>query len=157
MTSGEATPLLLTEEVMAEIRRELYAGTAGGVSAEVEVELREVLGRAGKTELLLPLLLGEEWEWRPELGLPLTSHRPVLGRVLVFLKRWIVLPLVRWLFDYARDNFRRQERLNLLLLAAVEHLARENVRLRHKVAGLEERGREAEDCAGPGDDPGGER
>jgi hypothetical protein len=48
----------------------------------------------------------------------------------VFVKRQLLLPLVRWLVDYNRDNFRRQQRVNRLLAACIEELALENARLR---------------------------
>jgi hypothetical protein len=54
----------------------------------------------------------------------------VIGPALVFVKRQLMLPLVRWLVDYNRDNFRRQQRVNRLLAACIEELALENARLR---------------------------
>jgi len=50
--------------------------------------------------------------------------------VILLVKRHILLPLTRWLFEYSQDNFRRQERLNRILLASAEELAVENARLR---------------------------
>ena len=54
----------------------------------------------------------------------------MLGRAIVFAKRRLVLPLTRWLFDYTQANFKRQQHLNVVLLACLEELAIENVRLR---------------------------
>jgi hypothetical protein len=80
--------------------------------------------------LLLPELLGDDVEWSLEPNLKLSSHRPSTGGAILFVKRRILLPLTRWLFEYSQDNFRRQERLNRVLLSCVEELAVENARLR---------------------------
>ena len=80
--------------------------------------------------LLLPELLGDEVEWSLVPNLTLSSHRSSIGKVILLVKRHILLPLTRWLFEYSQDNFRRQERLNRILLASAEELAVENARLR---------------------------
>jgi hypothetical protein len=46
------------------------------------------------------------------------------------VKRRLLLPLTRWLFEYSQENFRRQDRLNRVLFACIEELAIENARLR---------------------------
>ena len=43
------------------------------------------------------------------------------------------MPLMRWLYQYSVDNFRRQERMNRMLVACVEELAVENARLRREL------------------------
>ena len=55
------------------------------------------------------------------------------------------MPVTRWLYDYSRENFARQERLNFALMACVQELVVENVRLAARVDALE-RGR----AGGPG-------
>ena len=47
------------------------------------------------------------------------------------------VPALRWLFEYSRDNFERQRRVNTVLFACVQELAAENARLRRE---LEEKG-----------------
>jgi hypothetical protein len=86
--------------------------------------------------LMLPELLGDEVEWSLEPNLKLASHRKATGAAILFVKRRILLPLTRWLFEYGQDNFRRQERLNRILLACVEELAVENARLRRDLDAL---------------------
>ena len=83
-----------------------------------------------------PELLDDYDEWRLDTGLRLSSHRPVAGPAIVFVKRRLLLPLMRWLLDYSRENFRRQQRLNRILAACIEELAIENARLRRELAGL---------------------
>jgi hypothetical protein len=82
--------------------------------------------------LVLPALLeGErDWELKP---LSLSSHRPVLGPLILLVKRRLLLPLSRWLLDYARENFRRQQQVNRILFACIEELAVENARLRREM------------------------
>ena len=55
----------------------------------------------------------------------------LLGRLL--------LPITRWLFDYSRENFRRQQRMNRILAAAIEEVAVENARLQREIAELKKR------------------
>ena len=45
--------------------------------------------------------------------------------------------MTRWLYDYSRENFARQERLNFVLMACVQELVVENVRLAARVEALE--------------------
>jgi hypothetical protein len=56
-----------------------------------------------------------------------------VGGALLFLKRRILVPLNRWLYEYTREHFRRQHQVNLLLFACLESLAIENARLRQEV------------------------
>jgi hypothetical protein len=51
------------------------------------------------------------------------------------MKRRVLLPLTRWLFEYSQENFRRQDHVNRILFACIEELALENARLRRAIAG----------------------
>ena len=70
------------------------------------------------------------------------SHRPqAAAAAVLFVKRRLLMPLFRWLFEYSRDNFERQRRVNQVLFACVQELALENARLRRdcSAASLEAR------------------
>jgi hypothetical protein len=129
------------KEIEAAARRDrrerLVAGGAEGYSdPELFAAVDDVLRRArerGERAILLPELLHDDDEWRLDTGVRFTSHRPVIGPLLVFVKRRVMLPLTRWLFEYNRDNFRRQQRVNRLLAACIEELALENARLRREL------------------------
>jgi hypothetical protein len=97
--------------------------------AKVERVLRRVIEQHNDQALLVRALLDDEYEWRLEPALTITSHRRIIGPLLVFVKRRLLLPVMRWLFDYAAVNFRRQQRVNLLLFACIEQLAIENARV----------------------------
>jgi len=98
--------------------------------------VRAVRGRAvderNADALLLPELLDSDVEWELQTHLRLTTHRPVVGRVILFVKRRLLLPMTRWLFEYSQENFRRQQRINAVLFACIEDLAIENARLRRE-------------------------
>jgi hypothetical protein len=99
--------------------------------AEVERILHTGVDTGASTALLLPELLGDTSTWRVETALRLDSHRgSAAGGLIIFLKRRLVLPVVRWLFEYNRDNFERQRRVNAVLFACVQELAIETARLR---------------------------
>jgi hypothetical protein len=102
------------------------------VYGEVEGALRRAADRedAGISPLLLPELAADDERLRLQTHLRFASHRRVTGGLLVFAKRRLLLPLSRWLYQYALENFKRQERINRLLFACVEELAIENARLR---------------------------
>jgi len=83
---------------------------------------------------LLPELLDSDVDWRLKTHLELTTHRAAVGRFILVVKRRLLLPLTRWLFEYSQENFRRQDRLNRVLFACIEELAIENARLRRALA-----------------------
>jgi DNA-binding transcriptional LysR family regulator len=126
------------EEAARRDRRDrLVAGGAAGYSdpelfAEVDEVLRRAVERSNGT-VLLPEVLPDDEEWRLDTSLRFSSHRPLIGPAIVFVKQRLLLPLVRWLVDYNRDNFRRQQRVNRLLAACIEELAIENARLRREL------------------------
>jgi hypothetical protein len=87
--------------------------------------------------LLLPELLGDRDTWRLQTALRYQSHRrPAVGSLFIFVKRRVLMPVLRWLFEYSRDNFERQRRVNDVLFACVQELAIENARLRRDVQAL---------------------
>ena len=100
--------------------------------AAVDAVLRRAVAR-DEHAILLPELLGDDDEWRLQAGVRLSSHRRLFGPAIVFAKRTLLMPLLRWLLDYNRENFRRQQRVNRLLAACVEELALENARLRREL------------------------
>jgi hypothetical protein len=51
----------------------------------------------------------------------------------MFVKRRLIMPFVRWLFEYSRDNFERQRRVNQVLFACIQELAIENAALRRQM------------------------
>jgi len=127
--------------VREELRRRLIA--RGGPSefreADVFAHVHEVLARAADRRdldvLLLPALLADEDAWKPAVELRLSSHRPIVGPAIVFFKRRVILPLVRWLFEFTEDNFRRQDYVNRVVMACLEELAIDNARLRRELEG----------------------
>jgi hypothetical protein len=141
----QGTRRRLVEEAMKEIeadaRRDRHArlapaGTPAYSDPEIFAAVDDLLRRAVEREehaIILPELLDDYEEWRLQTGLRFSSHRKVAGPALVFVKRKVLLPVMRWLFDYSRENFRRQQRMNRILAAAIEELAIENARLRREI------------------------
>jgi hypothetical protein len=139
-----AEPQLRVDAVMSDIERDVRSRLRRhlikrGGAAEYEDEgifdaVHAVLTRAvdqrNLDAILLPELLDREVEWRLRTSLELASHRPAAGRLIVFVKRRLLLPLTRWLYEYSQENFRRQDHLNRVLFACIEELALENARLR---------------------------
>jgi glycosyltransferase involved in cell wall biosynthesis len=83
-----------------------------------------------------PQVLGPDEDWEVPTPLVFESHRGLVGRAIVMAKRRVLFPLNRWLHSYTWHNLRRQQKLNLLLLSAVESLAVSHARLALEVAGL---------------------
>lgn len=124
----------IEDRVRDDLRRRLLArgGAPDNQDAEVFRSVDRLLRRAADRpdeHALLPEFLGAESDWRIETHVRFTSHRPVTGPLVLFVKRRILLPLTRWLYDYTADNFQRQERVNRMLVACIEELAIENARL----------------------------
>lgn len=142
-----ADPTLRVHAVMGEIdsdvrtrlRRHLIkrGGAADYRDEELFEAVRAVLARAvderNLDALLLPELLDADVEWQLATHLALSTHRPLLGRFILLVKRRILLPMTRWLFEYSQENFRRQHHLNRILFACIEELALENARLRREM------------------------
>ena len=105
--------------------------------AEVERLLSAAADVGDANALILPELLGEPERWRLDTAMRYGSHRGAAGAsIVVFVKQRILMPLVRWLFEYSRDNFERQRRVNQILFACVQELAVETAQLRQQVRRL---------------------
>lgn len=102
--------------------------------ADVEAVLRAAASTPETARLLLPELLGEPDTWRLTTTMRYQSHR---GRasagLLIFVKRRLLMPMLRWFYEYSRDNFERQRRVNHVLFACVQELASETALLRREL------------------------
>lgn len=146
--NGGDAPLLPVDAVMTDVRARVRSRLrdqlrAAGITEFGDQELFDaveaIFGHAlevGGDGLLLPRLLDDLDTWRLDTALRWRTHRPRLGRLLIAVKRSVLLPLSRWLFEYSRDNFLRQQRLNDILLACLQTLAVEHVRLRLEIERL---------------------
>lgn len=140
-------------EVRARLRREMARLDPASPLLEpemfddVEALLRTALER--RRLLMMPSLLLDDTDWDLTTSLRLTSHRQRTGGLILFMKRRVLLPLTRWLYDYSRDNFERQNQVNDTLMATIETLSVEVLRLRREVDAL----RRAHAPASPAPDP----
>jgi hypothetical protein len=128
----------LQGRVRAQIRDRLArAGSQEFSDAEIFDAVARVFRRGldlrDRGELLLPELLPDEDNWRVDAPLRIPTHRPTTGPAIVFLKRRVLLPITRWLYEYTRDHFRRQHQVNLALFGCLEALAIENAQLRREL------------------------
>jgi len=102
--------------------------------ADVERLLQTAADQTDSPALVLPELLGDPDAWRLRTAIRYDSHRPnAAGALRIFVKRRLLMPLLRWLFEYSRDNFERQRRVNQVLFACVQELAIETARLRQEL------------------------
>ncbi len=100
------------------------------VYAQVDDLLRRAVDLRKDDALVLPDLLTGEADWDLSLHLRYASHRTLIGPLLIAIKRLVVLPMTRWLYEFSLENFRKQRRINTVLFACIEELAIENARLR---------------------------
>jgi hypothetical protein len=133
----------IEDRVRDEVRRQLLArgGAPDYQDPEVFRSVDRLLRRAAErpdSHALLPEFLGPESDWRLQTHLKFSSHRTLAAPLVLFVKQRILLPLTRWLYEYAAGNFRRQERVNRMLMACIEELAIENARLRRDLTRLGE-------------------
>ena len=96
----------------------------------VEQILRGAVDDADRKVLLLQEIIAGSTDLTLEPSARLTSHRPLVGPLVVFVKRRLLQPLTQWLDEYSMDNFRRQAQINAVLYAALQALAIETARLR---------------------------
>ena len=140
--AADAVTADLRARVRERIREELLRHGASAafddaaLFAEVEALMRGAVDGASPRALLMPELLGDPDTWRLDTAMRYRSHRGRVGAAIVFVKRRLLMPVVRWLFEYSRDNFERQRRMNEVLCACVQELAIETARLRREVRRL---------------------
>jgi hypothetical protein len=104
------------------------------IFAEVERLLQTATQTGDASALVLPELLGDPETWRVQTAMRYESHRGgAAGGMLMFVKQRLLMPVMRWLFEYSRDNFERQRRVNQVLFACVQELAVETARLRQEL------------------------
>jgi hypothetical protein len=109
------------------------------IFAEIEALLRAAVDRSRPEALLLPELLGDPATWRLDTAIRYRSHRGGASGPLRFVKRRVIMPVLRFLYEFSRDNFERQRRVNHVLFACVQELAIETTRLRQEVRDLSRR------------------
>jgi len=91
--------------------------------ADIDTILRAAIERSQPAALLLPELLGDPSTWRLDTAIKYQSHRGAAGAPIVFVKQRLLMPLLRWFYEFNRDNFERQRRINQVLFACVQELA----------------------------------
>ena len=131
----------IERDVRERIRRHLLktGGAADYQDPEIFDAVHRVIARVVDSRdldaTLLSQLVDGDVDWRLQTHLNLSTHRPAAsGRLILFAKKKLLLPLTRWLFEYSQENFRRQDHLNRILFACIEELAIENARLRLEIA-----------------------
>ena len=104
------------------------------IFADVERLLRRASDVGDTDPLLLPEVLGDPATWKLQMAMRYQSHRTSgKASLILFIKRRVLMPMFRWLFEYSRDNFDRQRRVNLVLFACVQELATETALLRQQL------------------------
>jgi hypothetical protein len=138
--SVDAVTADLRERVRARLRERLMLHGASrafddpALFADVERLLQTAIAEGDGNALLLPELLGDPDTWRLQTAMRYQSHRSAgAGAFVVFIKQRVLMPIARWLFEYSRDNFERQRRVNQVLFACIQELAIENAALRQRM------------------------
>jgi hypothetical protein len=122
--------------------------------ADVEALLGAAASTTDATKLILPELLGDPDTWRLSTSMRYQSHRSKgTASLLMFLKRRVLMPAFRWLYEYSRDNFERQRRTNQVLFACVQELAVETAQLRRELRRVSDPGSRIPDPGSPIPDP----
>jgi hypothetical protein len=139
-----------TEQVMAElqgrvrerVRAELVRHGASealddpALFADIDTLLRAAIERSQPAALLLPELLGDPSSWRLDTAIKYQTHRGAAGAPIIFVKQRLLMPLLRWFYEFNRDNFERQRRVNQVLFACVQELAIEVAKQRRELQAL---------------------
>jgi hypothetical protein len=109
-------------------------------------QLATRLRQRGRSDAEAAVILGPEEDWTPLLHPRIRSHRGAAGRLIVWCKRRVIGPLIRWHVEFTEENVRRQAYVDRSLLALVEHLGARVVVLEGELADLKRH-------AGGGDAP----
>jgi hypothetical protein len=144
--SVDAVMAELHERVRGRLRERLLSHGASpafddpALFSDVEQLFQAAIASGDAEALILPELLGDRETWRLQTAMRYQSHRgSVAASIVVFVKRRLLMPMLRWLFEYSRDNFERQRRVNGVLFACVQELAIENARLRRDMEAMTRR------------------
>jgi hypothetical protein len=144
VVSTEAVMSAVREQVRAELFARMVLKGSGddfdsrAVFDGVDDLITKALDHDDVRGLLIAARLNAPWQ--PAYSLDVTSHRHGLaGRSIQFVKARLVAPVVRFVFEHASENFRRQQRVNLALMACLQTLVADHVRLEARVASLERR------------------
>jgi hypothetical protein len=136
-----------TDQIMAElqgrvrerVRAELVRHGASealqdpALFADIDTMLRAAIERSQPAALLLPELLGDPSAWRLDTAIKYQTHRGAAGAPIIFFKQRLLMPLLRWFYEFSRDNFERQRRVNQVLFACVQELAIEVAKQRREL------------------------
>jgi hypothetical protein len=144
LTTADVPAGAVTAEIQQRVRERLrrhlldHGGSRAfddpALFAAVERLLQSATDTGASGSLILPELLGDPDTWRLRAAMRYESHRgSVAGGLMVFIKKRLMMPVLRWLFEYSRDNFERQRRVNEVLFACVQELAVETARLRQEL------------------------
>ena len=139
-----------TEQIMTElqgrvrerVRAELVRHGASAaledpaLFADIDAILRAAIERSQPAALLLPELLGDPSTWRLDTAIKYQTHRGAAGAPIIFVKQRLLMPLLRWFYEFNRDNFERQRRINQVLFACVQELAIELAKQRRELQAL---------------------
>ena len=104
--------------------------------ADIDTMLRAAIERSQPAALLLPELLGDPSTWRLDTAIKYQTHRGASGAPIIFVKQRVLMPLLRWFYEFNRDNFERQRRINQVLFACVQELAIELAKQRRELQAL---------------------
>src|SRR4029450_12602073 len=104
--------------------------------ADIDAILRAAIERSQPAALLLPELLGDPSPWRLDTAIKYQTHRGAAGAPIIFVKQRVLMPLLRWFYEFNRDNFERQRRINQVLFACVQELAIELAKQRRELQAL---------------------
>ena len=104
--------------------------------ADIDTMLRAAIERSQPAALLLPELLGDPSTWRLDTAIKYQTHRGTAGAPIIFVKQRLLMPLLRWFYEFNRDNFERQRRINQVLFACVQELAIEVAKQRRELQAL---------------------
>ena len=103
---------------------------------DIDSMLRAAIERSQPAALLLPELLGDPSTWRLDTAIKYQTHRGAAGAPIIFVKQRVLMPLLRWFYEFNRDNFERQRRINQVLFACVQELAIEVAKQRRELQAL---------------------
>lgn len=133
------------DQVRLQARERL--GLADERDGEVYAQVKKVFQAAHEAlspgTPFYPQVLGLEDDWEVPSALGWGTHRGRIGALIVWVKKRILFPLNRWLYSYTWHNLHRQQKLNVLLLSAVESLAVSHARLRQEIDELRPRAPQA--------------
>lgn len=122
-------------EIMAKIRENINKKRESGLLTDDDIEelaqikLEKIAKATDLDDEILKEFHRTHPQWNIQVHHRITTHRKLIGKLFVWVKSHIILPLIRFFVEFTEENFRRQNWLNFYYAHIIHNLVYEVTRM----------------------------